>query len=100
MTTELPLDHLHLGDCLDYMRGLPDGSVDLVVSSPPYNLGKPYEDRRELATYLDEQREVLAECARLLSDQGSIFWQVGAYSNRGVLIPLDVRFFPILEDLG
>jgi adenine-specific DNA-methyltransferase len=96
---ELPLDLVHRGDCLDLLRRLPDGSVDLIVSSPPYNLGKEYEDRRELQAYLAEQRIVLAECARLLSDKGSIFWQVGAYSNRGALIPLDIRFFPILEDL-
>lgn len=94
-----PLDSIYLGDCLDLLKSLPDGSVDLVVSSPPYNLGKEYEDRRELAAYLDEQRAVLSECARVLSERGSLFWQVGAYSNRGVLIPLDVRFFPILEDL-
>jgi len=94
-----PLDSIYLGDCLDLLTSIPDGSVDLVVSSPPYNLGKEYEDRRELAAYLEEQRAVLAECARALSDKGSLFWQVGAYSNRGVLIPLDVRFFPILEDL-
>jgi len=96
----LKLDTILLGDCLDMLRLLPDESVDLVVSSPPYNLGKEYEDRRELVAYLDSQRQVLAECARVLSSTGSIFWQVGAYSNRGVLIPLDVRFFPLLEDLG
>jgi adenine-specific DNA-methyltransferase len=96
----VPLDSIYLGDCLDLLKSLPDGSVDLIVSSPPYNLGKEYEDRRELAAYLEEQRVVLQECARVLSEKGSIFWQVGAYSNRGVLIPLDVRFFPILEDLG
>jgi adenine-specific DNA-methyltransferase len=94
------LDTIHLGDCLDILHSLPDESVDLVASSPPYNLGKEYEDRRELAAYLDEQQAVLAQCARVLSPTGSIFWQVGAYSNKGALIPLDIRFFPILEDLG
>ncbi len=96
----LQLDDVLLGDCLDLLRSLPDESVDSIVSSPPYNLGKEYEDRRELTAYLEEQKLVLAECARVMSDKGSIFWQVGAYSNRGALIPLDVRFFPILEDLG
>lgn len=96
----LELDRVHPGDCLDLLRSLPDGCVDLVVSSPPYNLGKEYEDRCELDAYLAEQRVVLEQCARVLSDRGSIFWQVGAYSNRGALIPLDVRFFPILEDVG
>lgn len=88
------------GDCMDLFRDLPDGSVDLIVSSPPYNLGKAYESRRALAVYVSEQAKVLAECARVLSESGSIFWQVGSYSDRGMLIPLDVRFFPVLEALG
>ena len=97
---ELPLNSIYLGDTLDYMRGLPDSCVDLVVSSPPYNLGKEYELRGSLAVYLEQQATVLGECCRLLKDTGSLFWQVGAFSDRGRLIPLDVRFFPILERLG
>lgn len=85
---------------MDLLRQLPDGCVDLVVSSPPYNLGKEYEAKRALGIYLEEQREVLRECARVLSEKGSIFWQVGAFADEGVLIPLDVRVFPILEGFG
>lgn len=96
----MPEDLLFLGDCRDLLASLPDESVDLVVSSPPYNLGKDYESRTALEHYLDEQTEVLRECARVLTATGSIFWQVGAFSDRGTLIPLDIRFFPILESLG
>ncbi len=94
------LDTIYPGDCNDLLRRLPDGSVDLIVSSPPYNIGKEYETKRALTLYIEEQREVLRQCTRALSHKGSIFWQVGSYSNNGALIPLDVRFFPILEDLG
>lgn len=94
------LDTIIRGDCRDLLAQLPAGSVDLIVSSPPYNLGKDYESRVALERYLDEQRQILAECARVLAPTGSIFWQVGAYSNKGTLIPLDIRFFPILESLG
>lgn len=80
---------------------MPDGSVDLIVSSPPYNIGKEYESaRKALEVYLEEQSEVLWECARVLKSTGSIFWQVGAFSDRGMLIPLDIRLFPILESCG
>lgn len=85
---------------MDLLKPLPDGCVDLVVSSPPYNLGKEYEAKRALGVYLDEQREVSRECARVLSEKGSIFWQVGAFADDGTLIPLDVRIFPILEGFG
>ena len=100
MQPSLRLDHIFLGDCRDLLAGLPNESVDLVVSSPPYNLGKEYEPRRALEDYLAEQRTILTECVRVLKSTGSIFWQVGAFSDRGKLIPLDIRFFPILEDLG
>lgn len=94
------LDRIVNGDCLDLLRSLPNESVDLVVSSPPYNIGKEYEARRQLDHYLEEQSEVLKECHRVLKPTGSIFWQVGSYSNKGTLIPLDIKFFPILESLG
>lgn len=94
------LDTILLGDCRDQLAQLPDEAVDLVVSSPPYNLGKEYESRVALEHYVNDQRAVLAECARVLKSTGSIFWQVGAYSEKGTLIPLDIRFFPILEELG
>lgn len=100
MPGQVTLDHIHLGDCLEWLRALPCESVDLVVSSPPYNIGKEYESKRALDVYLKEQAEVLAECARVLKTTGSVFWQVGAYADRGSLVPLDVKFFPILEDLG
>lgn len=100
MQKKLKIDTLYQGNCLDLLRSLPDASIDLVVSSPPYNLGKEYEAKRALSVYLDEQTAVLRECARVLKATGSIFWQVGAFADAGILIPLDVRFFPILESLA
>jgi adenine-specific DNA-methyltransferase len=97
---EVPLDQIDLGDCMDLLGSLPDGCVDLVVSSPPYNLGKEYEAKRALAIYLEEQRAVLGECCRVLRRTGSLFWQVGAFADHGVLIPLDIRVFTILESFG
>jgi adenine-specific DNA-methyltransferase len=85
---------------MELLAALDDGSVDLVVSSPPYNIGKSYESKLTLSDYLARQSEVLRECVRVMDDGASIFWQVGAHSDDGTLIPLDVRFFPILEDLG
>src|SRR5207245_2746055 len=77
---ELPLDEIFLGDCRNLLSRLPDGCVDLVVSSPPYNLGKEYEAKRALEVYLSDQAEVLRECARVLAPAGSLFWQVGAFA--------------------
>ena len=37
---------LYLGDCIDLLKQIPNESVQLVVTSPPYNIGKEYEKRK------------------------------------------------------
>lgn len=91
---------VHQGDCLDLLRQIPDQSVQLVVTSPPYNIGKEYEKRLNLDQYLLQQARVIQECARTLAPQGSICWQVGNYVDRGAIIPLDAVLYPIFADLG
>ncbi len=87
-------------DALSFTGKLPDGSIKLVVSSPPYNLGKSYESRTTIEDYLDNQELVVSECVRILHDQGSICWQVGNYVDRGEIIPLDAIFYPMFKRLG
>jgi len=48
----------YTGDCLDFLRSLPDGLARLVVTSPPYNIGKRYERRIRLDDYLKGQERV------------------------------------------
>lgn len=103
MPNEIParlLNQIHGGTCESLLERLPDESVDLVVTSPPYNIGKEYESRTALGTYLDAQRAVIAQCYRVLKPTGSIFWQVGTYVDAERHIPLDIKFFPIFEELG
>ncbi len=91
---------LACGDNLDFMGNLPDGSVKLVVTSPPYNLGKNYETRISLDSYLETQQRVVAECVRVLHPRGSICWQVGNYVESGEIIPLDAVLYPVFRKLG
>ena len=91
---------LHEGDCLDLLEALPSGIAKLVVTSPPYNLGKSYEKRLELACYVEQQRKVIEQCARVLHEQGSLCWQVGNYVDRGRITPLDIALYPIFDALG
>jgi adenine-specific DNA-methyltransferase len=88
------------GDCLDLLPQIPDGFVKLVVTSPPYNLGKPYESRLDMDEYLAQQRRVIEECVRVLDDLGSICWQVGNYVENGEIVPLDIVLYPIFASLG
>lgn len=91
---------LYQGDCLDLLKTIPEGFAKLIVTSPPYNLGKEYETRLDLNEYLSEQKKVIEECVRILNDEGSICWQVGNYVNKGEIIPLDMALFPIFSSLG
>src|SRR3546814_13583661 len=93
------IDTMRLGDCKDLLRSLPDASVDLVVSSPPYNIGKEYEIRQSLERYLAAQADVLREAVRVLKPHGSSFWQAGSFSDPRLLTPLVLTFFPLFVAL-
>jgi adenine-specific DNA-methyltransferase len=88
------------GDTLETLRTMPTGCVKLIVSSPPYNIGKEYEARKELSHYLDGLRPILAELERVLAVGGSLCWQVGNYVEDSEVFPLDMYFYPIFKDLG
>ena len=82
------------------MKELEAGKFKLIVTSPPYNLGKEYESKTNLQTYLDLQREVVQECVRLLHPEGSICWQVGNYVENGAIVPLDAVLYPVFTSLA
>lgn len=91
---------VHAGSCLELLRQIPDKAIQLVVTSPPYNIGKEYEKRLDLDRYVQQQAEVIAECTRVLTDGGSICWQVGNYVEAGAIVPLDTLLYPIFRKLG
>jgi adenine-specific DNA-methyltransferase len=91
---------LHEGDCVDLLRSLPDKSIQLIVTSPPYNIGKAYEKKTNLSAYTAQQKIVIEECCRALKPGGSICWQVGNFIDDGAIVPLDIVLYPIFSDLG
>lgn len=91
---------LYTGNCLDLMRTLPDESMQLVVTSPPYNMGKSYERRVSLEAYLAGQTEVIRESVRTLHPSGSLCWQVGNYVSANEVVPLDIALYPVFKSLG
>lgn len=75
--------------------------MKLVVTSPPYNIGKTYERRTSLERYLAEQARVIAECVRVLHPQGSLCWQVGNHITLdGEIVPLDIALYPLFKHHG
>lgn len=91
---------LHHGDCLDLLSTIPDEEIQLIVTSPPYNLGKEYENKLDLDIYLEQQSTVIKQCFRILKSSGSICWQIGNFVDNGEIIPLDILLYPIFSSLG
>lgn len=87
-------------DNLAFMRPLPARMMKLIVTSPPYNIGKRYERRSPLDAYIKAQAQVISECVRLLSDNGSLCWQVGNHVDNGEIFPLDIWLYPIFREHG
>jgi site-specific DNA-methyltransferase (adenine-specific) len=97
----LAVNTIHTMDCIEGMRRLAAGSVDVIVTSPPYNIGKDYnsyDDKKPREDYLDWIGEVAAGAARVLADDGSFFLNIGG-KPRDPWIPFDVvqRFRPHFE---
>ena len=86
-------------DTLKFLKTIPKESVDLIVTSPPYNIGKVYEKRERITDYLNFQNEIIIECKRILSDKGNICWQVGNYVEKGEVYPLDIFFYDMFKNL-
>lgn len=88
------------GDCLDTLKTLPDGLAKLVITSPPYNLGKAYEKATELESYLNSLAPIVDELVRVLSTEGSLCWQIGNYVEDSEVFPLDIFYYPFFKSHG
>ncbi len=91
---------LFCGDVSEFVAPGPDCSVRLIITSPPYNLGKEYENRVSIEQYLKTQTQVIRQLHRVLKEDGSLCWQVGNFVEEGEVYPLDVLYYPIFKELG
>ena len=89
-------------DALKYLKSLPDKSIKLVITSPPYNVGKEYETRTSLKKYLENLKPIIKEICRVLSDDGSVCWEVGNYVDDKTkeIFPLDIYYYDMFKDEG
>lgn len=88
------------GDALATLKGLPDGFAKLIITSPPYNIGKAYEKAVQLDHYLEALNPIVEELIRVLSPEGSLCWQVGNYVEAGEIFPLDIYYYPYFKQHG
>lgn len=92
---------LYNGDCVRLLKKLPDDSVGLIVTSPPYCIGKAYEDPHDdLETFKKLHEELFDDLYRVLSPGGSICWQVGYHILDSVVIPLDYIVYELFTSLS
>ena len=91
---------LHHGDSLKFLKTVPDNSINLIVTSPPYNIGKNYEKKATLEVYLKNQEIIIKSLCNKLKSDGSVCWEVGNYVNNGEIYPLDIFFYNIFKKLG
>lgn len=89
------------GNTLDFLTRLPPQRIfDLVVTSPPYNIGKSYEVRKKLDAYLREQETIIDQIVPRLKPGGSVCWQVGTFIEKNEVFPLDLEFAPLFRKHG
>lgn len=103
-TVRLPVDSQAVMSCEDnltFLRPIDAGTVMLIPTSPPYNIGKKYEKRTALEAYVQNQAQVISECVRILHPKGSLCWQIGNHiSLDGEIVPLDMVLYPIFKEHG
>lgn len=100
------LNTIVVGDCLEVLTMFPDASVDLIHTSPPYNIGKDYagfEDSKSLHEYREFLGRVIKECYRVLKPNGSMFFQTGYSEANGEgreIYPIDMLSYDLFKDAG
>jgi adenine-specific DNA-methyltransferase len=92
--------HIKNGDAMQVLKGVEDNKFDLIITSPPYNIGKSYETKTSIEQYLETQEEIIVELIRVLSDKGSLCWQVGNFVDKGEIFPLDIYYYQIFKKHG
>lgn len=89
---------IHQGDCIQQMRRIDDGSIDLVFADPPFNIGyqyDEYDDRQDDEVYLDWSKRWIAEVHRILKPNGTFWLAIGDEyaAELKVAAQREIRFF-------
>jgi len=102
LATKLHDGDIYHGDCVTVMKALKEETVDICVTSPPYNAQKDYEKRQQSRDeFFEFQREWLREVYRLLKNGGKLFVNIGWWSGRREKrFFLPSKFIEIAESVG
>lgn len=87
-------------NAIDFCKSIKDNEIKLLITSPPYNIGKEYETKTGIEQYINDMKPFLSEFARIIAEDGSICWQVGNYVDNGEVFPLDIYYYQLFKSLG
>lgn len=81
---------IYCHDCLEGMRNLPEGLIDLTVTSPPYNIGKEYESILDVGDYIEWSIAWISEVHRISKADASFWLNLGYFEviNKGLAVPI------------
>lgn len=88
------------GACLNALDEIPFSSIDLVVTSPPYGIGKEYEKKTSLKDYHEFLDTHLKPISMRIKDTGVLAINTGYYISNGSPIPIDYLVFLVMSHLG
>lgn len=92
---------LYQGDCLKLLSKVKSNSVDLVITSPPYCMGKAYEKRSDdVDTFLSMHRRIIPLVVDALKPGGSLCWQVGYHVVDSEILPLDFLVYQVVQEIN
>ena len=87
------------GDCLELLKTIPDNFCDLIVTSPPYCMGKEYENiHDDIMSFKEQQSKIFNDIYRILKVGGSLCWQVGYHVNKAEIFPLDYYVYQVFYE--
>lgn len=89
-----------VGDSFVRLPKIEKEKFKLIITSPPYNIGKEYENKTSIQRYLIDQDKIINELIRVLHPEGSICWQVGNYIQDGEVFPLDYYYYNLFKNQG
>lgn len=89
-----------VGDCELLLEKLQKESVDCVISSPPYGIGKSYEKASKIGDYAKWAERIVKKISAVVKPGGCVLWQVGNHVDDGIVMPLDVVYIPIFASNG
>ena len=99
---DTPKWEILLGSAEEALAEVADASCRLLLTSPPYNIGKEYERDKRLSIdeYINWLTPIIESASDKITDDGSICWQTGNYVHDGEVFPLDYFFYDIFKKLG